>query len=600
MDIAGVGGGAVSDGVGEVHRAFIARGGREGQRAIGVECDGADGVAHRVDQRNRVARADGLAVHLRDSQRLAIGVGVVLEHRDGDGRAHGGQGAVVDGDGAVIDASDRDGQRGGRRLAGGVGHRVSEDIRLALAGVQRLRSGIGHIAVRAVSVQRQRAEGASDGRAHLASGVAESHGRDGQAVAIDVRVAASRSSTALDHAIGGRDGQDGVFSGRAHIGLGHRGVVHAAHIQGHGGLVGRTRRVLDGVFERDGAFNTWSGVERDLAFRCDGDRAHRLLGHGVEQGHRRARGHGLAVDLRDGQRVLVWVGVIAQHVQRGGLAGFDRGLVVRGQRDVIDRRDVHMHLAFDRRLAVCGGVGEVGWALVVRRRCEGDFAVWRHDHIADGLASAVRDGHWGARRHRLAVDFGHRQGGASRCLVVGQHIDHDGLALFGLHRIVVGRWRFCQGVHIQREAIGRCIEGATGVLHREGERTIWRAIFVGVRHKLQPASSDVRCGNDLIISDGLTIQGQAAIGRQGVNAHGCQGVVVDILETEIFGLEDVRNILIGLTDRVRALGSIIDWRDIQRDGRGDCRAIRGRRHVREVDLPVEVGVGCEGQRAIRV
>ncbi len=252
VDVAGDGGGAVRHGVAEINRAAEVGRGHEGEGAVGVQADLADGVAHRVFQGHGRAHRDGLAADGGDGERFAIDIGVIGQHRDRHRGVEQRCVRIVHHHGRVVGASDGDGERGGGGLASRIGDGVGEDVGLALAIVQRLRGRVGRVGVRAVGLEGQRAPCGGHRLAHGAGGGAKAHGRHAQAVAIHIGVGAH----AADHTGGGRDGQCGVFSGDVGVGGRHWRVVDAAHVQGDRRGAGGARRVGHGVGEGGGAVVT--------------------------------------------------------------------------------------------------------------------------------------------------------------------------------------------------------------------------------------------------------------------------------------------------------------------------------------------------------
>ena len=302
-----------------------------------------------------------------DGECFAVHIGVVVQYGNRDGGVFRRSATIVNGYWRIVHTGDGDRQRGG---VGGqiawVFDGVSEYIDLTLASVKPLRSGIGRVGVRTIGAQSQRTPCARQGGAYGACCGTKSHGGDCQAVAIRICVGAC----AQDHAIGGGDIKRCVLIGATGVKYGQGRIVDAAHIQGDGG---RRRRsaglaVRDGVREVSRAVIAGSWIKSDSAIGVDGDSA-------IRNGHRRADSDRIAVDLCDGQWVAIGIGVVSQHRNCDGRVFQDGQCVWVCHWYVIDRGDIHMHIALHGRIAVGDGVGEVHWAVEVGRRCKTELAI---------------------------------------------------------------------------------------------------------------------------------------------------------------------------------------------------------------------------------
>jgi hypothetical protein len=110
----------VTDLIGEAVRADIVEGGGVDDRIGAAAADGA--VGRRAERRGR--------------ERVAVDIGVVVQHRDGDRDVLVGQKRVVGSVGRVVDGVDEDGDCGLVEFAVTVGNNIREII---LAGIVRLR-----------------------------------------------------------------------------------------------------------------------------------------------------------------------------------------------------------------------------------------------------------------------------------------------------------------------------------------------------------------------------------------------------------------------------------------------------------------------------
>ncbi|CAB3703405.1 hypothetical protein LMG5911_05116 [Achromobacter spanius] len=380
---------AVRDGVGDRASRFLADGqaleGRTGVKAVGAV--GVQGEGAAVGASHGRAHVGCLAVDLRDGQRVAIRIGVVGQHAVLGIHAEGG---VFVGRAAVID--------GGRRRVLDVPREVLRDRSAALVGggdgdgVDALDTTLrGRVVQRAGDDAGRRINGQS-GR--------QTGSRVGQHIAsVDVRellgdidrgdgLAVIAGLVAQRHA----RGQDGGV-----VGAGHR------HAQGRG--AGAAFAVGDGVGDRAGRLLA-SGQVLEGRTRVEAVGAVSVQGEGaaVGAGYGRAHVGCLAVDLRDGQRVAVRIGVVRQHAVLGVnvQAGvFVRcAVVVRGGRSGI--ADVPCELLRGR------GAGRI--------RRGHDYGV---DAVGAALGSGMIDRAGDDAGVRIDGQARRQAGGAERQLVAG-------------------------------------------------------------------------------------------------------------------------------------------------------------------------------------
>ncbi len=314
-DGGGVGGDPVGDGVVEAVGA-----GEPGIRGVD---DGAVGVDHD----GPVGRRGGLG----DAQAVAVGVGVVGQHRDVHRPVPPGRRLVVDRDRGTV--GDRDGDGGG---VGGdaVGDGVVEGVGAGEPGVR----GIG-----------DRTAVDDHGAVARGGGVG-----DGQGVAVGVGVVGQH-----------RDVDGLVAAGGGFVVDRDRGTV--ADRDGDGGGVGGDA-VGDGVVEGVGA----------------GEPGGRGVGHGpvvVDDHGAVGRGGGPG----DGQGVAVGVGVVGQHADVHGPVAAGGGFVVDRDRGAVG--DGHGHCGgVAGRVAVGGLVGEAVDAAEPQGRLVGETPV----STGDGAAFRAR------------------------------------------------------------------------------------------------------------------------------------------------------------------------------------------------------------------
>ena len=246
---------------------------------------------------------------------------------------------------------DRDRHRGGVRAAVAVAEGVGEAVGGRVRRAERLELPVRIVREAAVLVDRHESALGADG-------VGAADGQDRPAVGIAV---------VGQHARCG-DRQGRILVGRGGVVLGHRRVVLAGDLHGHGGRIRPAVAVADGVLERivghlagEEVLELPVRVVREPAVFVDRD-----------QGALGADGVGVA----DGQRIAVHVGIVAQHaggIDRRGRVLAGAVLVVRSHRIVVDRRDRDRHRAdVGVDLAVVGGEGEAVRPVVVGVRLIGE------------------------------------------------------------------------------------------------------------------------------------------------------------------------------------------------------------------------------------
>ena len=367
-------------------RAAVAVAHRVGEAVGAVEV----GI-RRVDDlaRDDLDRAVGRRGQARDGERIAVHVGVIGQHVDGDGGVLRGGDRVVTGHRGIVHRGHVDGDR--RRVGGTgrIGHRVGDRVR----AIEVRRRGIVD---RAVRVHRH---GAAVGRNRGPD--------DRQGVAVRVGVVGQRVQR--DRRVLGR--------GRRVV-HGDRRVIDAANRHGDGCGVGPALPVRDRVGDRVRAVEVRVRRIDDLAAH-DGRGA---VGRGG--------------DVGDGQRIAVHIRVVAQDVDRdGGVLG-GRGRVVCSHRGVVHRGHGDGHGGgIGVPVTVADRVGDRVGAVVVGIRRVDDLPAH------DGRSSVRRVGH---------VDDGERI--ALRIRVVGQHVDGDRIVL-GRGGRVVDRIGFLVDLGIRQDRL---------------------------------------------------------------------------------------------------------------------------------------------------
>ena len=331
------------------------------------------------------------AVRMRfDRQRVAVGVGVVLQHVDVHGRVLGHRRRIVVRRRGVVLARDRHRHRRGIRAAVTVVGRIREPVLHRFAHGEALELAVRVVGEPAVLVHRHR-------RAHRAGRVI---GRDGQRVAVIIGVVAQHAGCA--------DGQRRVLVRAVRVVVGLRGIVHRAHADEHRGGVLAALAVVHRVGEAVGAVVA--------ALRRVGQLAGGRFGHrAVSRLRERA----------DAQRIVFRIGVVGQHVDHHRRVLVSFGRVVVRHRIVVDAGDRHRHRRrVAAAIAVTDGVLEAVEAVVVRAR-----RVRQHPVAAVGH-TAVN----GVRERLDAQRIG-------RIGVVRQDVDPNGRVLGRRGRVVVGRRR---------------------------------------------------------------------------------------------------------------------------------------------------------------
>ena len=258
------------------------------------------------------------------------------------------------------------------------------------------------------------------------------------------------------------------------------------------------------------------------------------------------------------QRIIVDIGVVVAHLHFDRLVFLGRHVVIDRLRRVVDRRHRHLHVTFDRGLAVGHGVLEAGVAVVVRRRGEVHLAVAAQRDRA--LAGQL---HRAAHRDGLAVDVRDRQRVAVGVRVVGQQVDHrEGVFRRGGF-IGHGHGRVAQRVDRQRHA--GLVSRAAGVLDGVGEAGI--AVVVGRRIEGQRA---------------VGVQRDRALAGQRHRAAGHDVLAVDLGDRQLVAIDilvvlehiDDHRAVFGCAHRVvHGLGRIVGG--THRDGGRGRRAVRG-------------------------
>src|SRR5439155_1538269 len=125
---------------------------------VGVGAVRVQGQLGAGGERDLAADAGDDSVHGGDRERAALGVAVVAEHARGGGGEVGvlvGRAGVVDGDRGVVDAVDRDRDRGRVRLERAVGGPVGGTGGGRVAGAEVLEGPVRLVGVGAVRVQGQ-------------------------------------------------------------------------------------------------------------------------------------------------------------------------------------------------------------------------------------------------------------------------------------------------------------------------------------------------------------------------------------------------------------------------------------------------------------
>ena len=380
---------AVRDGVGDRAGRFLANGqaleGRTGVEAVGTV--GVQGEGAAVGAGYGRAHVGCLAVDLRDGQRVAVGIGVIRQHTvlgiHAEGGVFVGRAAVVSGRrGGVLDVP-REVLRDGRAalVGGGDGD-----------GVDALSTTLGRRIV-------QRAGDDAGGRIN-AQARGQAGGRVGQRIA----------GVHIRELLGDIDRRDGlaVVAGlvtQRHARSQDGSVVRAGDFHREGSGAGAAFAVRDGVGDRAGRFlANGQALEGRTGVEAVGTVGVQGEGAAVGAGYGRAHVGSLAVDLRDGQRVAVRIGVIRQHAILGVNA--QAGVFVRGA------------------AVVSGGWGGIGDVPCERLRGRGAGRIRRgNGYRVDAVGATLR----GGMIDRAGDDAGVRidgqtrrqAGGAERQLVAG-------------------------------------------------------------------------------------------------------------------------------------------------------------------------------------
>ncbi len=260
----------IGNGVGDNHRTIEVVGGCEGEGAVRIDDDAAEG---RVNRRSR------------DGERIAFGVAVIAQHRHCHRGVLGGGGDVRRGDRCVVNRGDVDRDCGSRGAALPITDRVRNDHG---AGDVRCRREIQ----RAVGIDRHTTAGGVDGGTG-----------DGKEVTIGVGVIAKD---------GHRD--RGVFGRGGKVGLGDRAVIHSGDVDRHRCRGGAALAVADGVGDGVGAVEVGVGHIAQAAIGVDGDLT--IDGGGAD----------------DCQDIIVGVAVVGEHVHDQGLVFRAGDVVVGGKR----------------------------------------------------------------------------------------------------------------------------------------------------------------------------------------------------------------------------------------------------------------------------